>query len=264
MTRKAYSCSAFTLIELLVVISIVALLIAILLPALGGARNAARSITCAAKLQQIGIAMTAYQTDHKGYVGSPNGGGTSGYGAVTWDEWLMPYLQLANTWDPTAPPPSGVDVEQFACPFDESEPQADRPRRSYAFNTGRHNFSNRDFADEPIFADNIRALFPIATEEQGIGALDRIVMVADYHNSDPTRPFRGTMGGAEMASLPWFSFSGTGNADELAVHHAGRSDAGRNTLFFTMNVEFRAYEIDETASRLSFDYDTGADPPNHN
>lgn len=54
----------FTLIELLVVISIIALLIAILLPALAAAKNAALKTQCAANLQQTGIAITGFATDN--------------------------------------------------------------------------------------------------------------------------------------------------------------------------------------------------------
>jgi prepilin-type N-terminal cleavage/methylation domain-containing protein len=57
---------AFTLIELLVVISIIALLIAILLPALGAARESAQRTQCASNLRQQGAATFAYATDNKG------------------------------------------------------------------------------------------------------------------------------------------------------------------------------------------------------
>jgi prepilin-type N-terminal cleavage/methylation domain-containing protein len=54
---------AFTLIELLVVISIIALLIGILLPVLGGARNTARRTKCLANLKGIGVGISLYMQD---------------------------------------------------------------------------------------------------------------------------------------------------------------------------------------------------------
>ena len=58
--------SAFTLIELLVVIAIIALLIGILLPALGQARNSARSTIGLANLRSITTALLLYADDHRG------------------------------------------------------------------------------------------------------------------------------------------------------------------------------------------------------
>jgi prepilin-type N-terminal cleavage/methylation domain-containing protein/prepilin-type processing-associated H-X9-DG protein len=113
---------AFTLIELLVVISIIAILAAMLLPAVSMVRNAARTAVCANNLRQIGLGVLAYANEHDGVLPPQkyNGSGMNYY----WNEYVGVYLlengddkiqvhnQLKKSADAAGKQPSGV----FACP----------------------------------------------------------------------------------------------------------------------------------------------------
>lgn len=71
---KTFQAKAFTLIELLVVISIMAILVALLLPALRSAKEASKRIACAGNLRQIAVAQLVYTNDYNGFLPLGTGG----------------------------------------------------------------------------------------------------------------------------------------------------------------------------------------------
>jgi prepilin-type N-terminal cleavage/methylation domain-containing protein len=79
---------AFTLVELLVVIAIIGILVALLLPAIQAAREAARRAQCSNNLKQIGIALQDYHSAHKTFpIGAALQEGT------TWSGFLLPFME---------------------------------------------------------------------------------------------------------------------------------------------------------------------------
>ena len=82
----------FTLIELLVVISIIALLVAILLPALSAARGTARTIQCATNLRQVGQAWHQFSSDHDDRSPGTATNPPASFAPHRWGTWLNHFI----------------------------------------------------------------------------------------------------------------------------------------------------------------------------
>ena len=192
---------AFTLVELLVVIAIIGILVALLLPAVQAAREAARRTQCSNNLKQIMLATHLYMDSYRAVPPSiclPTDGGSAGWSAQA---RILPYVEQLNLqnlidfrygYGDVANAPQHAQVTQmrvptFVCP---SETKA-APRvsgaithypLSYAVNLGRF------------------FIFDAATRQMGDGAFTVNGMLTDGSYLDG---MSNTMGLAEVKAFTW-------------------------------------------------------------
>lgn len=158
--------TAFTLVELLVVIAIIGILVALLLPAVQAAREAARRISCTNNLTQLILAVQNYEMSYRAYppgtleAKGPIVNEAKGY-HHNWVSRLLPYIEEKNTYnhidfavgvyDEKNAAVQKVRMSSFECP---SMGYARSPDRGFSCYAGVHHD-----LDEPIDTTNHGVFF---------------------------------------------------------------------------------------------------------
>lgn len=134
--------SAFTLVELLVVIAIIGILIALLLPAVQAAREAARRMQCSNNLKQMGLALHNYSVARNGYlpVGSKSvklSSGTTSHGHGLFS-YMLPYMEQDAVYktfnlagDTFVEPQRYTVISTYICPSYNKEPLVQNNANDY-------------------------------------------------------------------------------------------------------------------------------------
>ena len=204
---------AFTLIEVLVVVSIIGILVALLVPAVQAAREAARRMQCSGNLRQIGLGINAYV----GCYGAYPRGSSAFLRFYSLHCALLPFIEGASlhnsiNFNETAAVSTGyekvnqtsasIGLSIFACPSDRTNLgyyRNDRTKRTnYAGSTG---YGAQLYGDNGVFSNSLRGSSPpevtdgmsqtMAMSEWIVGSLehaDNNPLYATFNTEDLTAP----------------------------------------------------------------------------
>lgn len=127
--RSVKGQKAFTLVELLVVLAIIGILVGLLLPAIQSAREAARRVSCANNMRQLGLALHLFHDANRAFPASgwtTTGPGNPAGKFVGWRPLILPYLEQANAhklynfninwWEDTNLALAAIPFPVFRCP----------------------------------------------------------------------------------------------------------------------------------------------------
>lgn len=208
----------FTLVELLVVICVIAILSALLLPALGKARDMAKRADCANNLKQMGIATSGYLNDYNDYF-FQHCSAANGNRRPYWDGALCAYLGREDYNMLTEDHPI---IKTFACPSDKSVPTSSG-QRSYAVNRYVCNTSN-------AYPTTTLRVTEIAGRES------RVPLIMETHHEKGQQNAGYWM---STWSTCWEAYNGTSYNPTMA--HPAYHNGGSNVLFCDGHVDWNDY-----------------------
>ena len=252
--RPSRTLAGFTLVELLVVIAIIGVLVALLLPAVQAAREAARRSSCSNQLRQIGIGLHNYHDTMNsfpmaGYLDRPGGGAYH----HTWLTSLLPFVEQENLHDATnlkaiawGQPIVSTKVKLLRCPSDAGYDDA----------TQTHNIAHTNYAGSEGYTWQTTAMLNPASG----GALAKLTAAGDYAGlfacnraTNMASLLDGTSNTVIVAECDSYGYKGG------AMHTSGggkRRSAGKEAMFRSAFV-YTGYSGEAAKSKYKKPDDSG-------